>query len=68
MSAPTPDGRDDRECRPDHPEVPEPFAWHYGPTSGDPDPGKMWHYDCGGEVWGFKEGYICGKCEKGADL
>lgn len=38
------------------------MRWHYGPTATDPNPGSMWHYDCGGEVWGFEDGYICRKC------
>lgn len=41
------------------------FRWHYGPTAGDPDPGKMWHYDCGGEVYGFEEGHVCAVCGEG---
>lgn len=39
------------------------LRWHYGPTSDDPDPGRMWHYDCGGEVWAFDEGLICSECD-----
>lgn len=38
---------------------------HYGPTADDPEPGKVWHRGCGGEVWGFKEGRICSKCGGG---
>ncbi len=33
--------------------------WHYGPTDTDPDPGKMWHYDCGQEVMYLEGGHIC---------
>lgn len=40
------------------------LTWHYGPTSEDPDPGKMWHNDCGGEVWTLDEGLVCRKCEQ----
>lgn len=53
---------------------PTPLDWHYGPTPTDPDPGKMWCYDCGGEVWWFKNGppndgggYICTKCSRTGD-
>lgn len=35
---------------------------HYGPTDQDPEPGKRWCYDCGHEVYGFKEGDICSGC------
>ncbi len=42
------------------------LRWHYGPTDTDPDPGKMWCDDCGGEVVGFSEGYICG-CGRSVD-
>lgn len=37
----------------------ESYTWHYGPTATDPDPGKMWHYSCGGEVLYLGDGYIC---------
>lgn len=40
------------------------LRWHYGPTDADPEPGKMWHYDCGGEVWYFDGGPICTKCKQ----
>lgn len=33
--------------------------WHYGPTDWNPDPGRMWHYDCPGgrgEVMYDKDG------------
>lgn len=43
------------------------LRWHYGPTTEDPDPGKMWHYECGGEVWSFKEGMICRRCGASQD-
>lgn len=33
--------------------------WYYGPTDTDPDPGKMWHRGCGGEVHAVEGGYIC---------
>lgn len=36
-----------------------PNGWHYGPTPTDPDPGKMWHYVCGGEVLSLDGGYVC---------
>lgn len=32
------------------------LSWHYGPTEADPDPGGMWHYDCGGRVGWIKTG------------
>ncbi len=41
---------------------PPKLEWHYGPTAADKDPGKMWCYACGGEVFSFKEGYVCLKC------
>jgi hypothetical protein len=47
--------------------MPEPLRTHHGPTDDDPDPGKRWHDDCGGEVWSFKEGEICNKCGASAD-
>lgn len=43
------------------------LRWHYGPTTDDPDPGKMWHYDCGGEVWYIEDGSICCKCGQQED-
>lgn len=43
------------------------LRWHYGPTDDDPDPGKRWHYDCGGEVWYLGGGDICRKCGQQAD-
>lgn len=50
------------------PETPSPtLRWHYGPTESDPDPGTMWHYDCGGWVMSFKEGLICAKCGESED-
>jgi hypothetical protein len=33
--------------------------WHYGPTSTHPDPGRMWHTGCGGEVVSSDGGLIC---------
>lgn len=40
-----------------------PLRWHYGPTDTDPDPGKMWCYACGGEVFTFKDGAAsCAGC------
>jgi hypothetical protein len=42
----------------------ERFRTHLGPTDSDPDPGKRWHYDCGGEVLTFKEGSICSECNQ----
>lgn len=38
--------------------------WRYGPTETDREPGKMWCYDCGAEVYGFEEGYICSGCRR----
>jgi hypothetical protein len=38
------------------------IRWHYGPTAEDPEPGHMWHYDCGGQVMFIDDGYICGRC------
>lgn len=45
----------------------ERLYWHYGPMADDPDPGKMWHHGCGGEVSFLKESegmyfYSCAKC------
>ena len=37
-------------------------TWHYGPTDSDPDPGKMWCYGCGREVFFFSEGCGCERC------
>jgi hypothetical protein len=42
--------------------------WHYGPTATDPEPGRMWCNDCGGEVYGFKEGYVCNGCGRAEAL
>lgn len=44
-----------------------PLNWHYGPTKSDPDPGKMWHYDCGGEVLYLDGGLICALCGQQED-
>jgi hypothetical protein len=44
-----------------------PLRWHYGPTDADPNPGAMWCYDCGSEVWVFEEGYICRGCGRTDD-
>lgn len=48
---------------------------HYGPTPEDSDPGKRWHYYCGGEVWWLKSGGpdssgadICLKCGAQSDI
>lgn len=43
----------------------EPLSWHYGPTDTNPDPGRMWCYACGAEVFAFKDGRSCTGC--GAD-
>lgn len=43
------------------------LRWHYGPTADDADPGKMWHYDCQGEVLIIDGGYICSRCEQQQD-
>lgn len=50
--------------RADEPSV-QGFYWYHGPTFTDPDPGKMWHHMCGGEVWSFDEGLICRRCGQG---
>lgn len=48
-------------------DLPE-LRWHYGPTDKDPDPGRVWCDDCGGEVYFFKEGGICSGCgQQGED-
>jgi hypothetical protein len=50
------------------------MAWHdppaepdgyYGPTDWDPNPGSFWHRGCvsRGEIWWFKEGWACSKCD-----
>ena len=39
-----------------------PLRWHYGPTDADPDPGKMWCYDCGSEVYGMDDVWGCTGC------
>jgi hypothetical protein len=44
-------------------ERPE-LRWHYGPTETDPNPGAMWHYDCGGEVWYIDDAPICSRCDQ----
>jgi len=44
------------------------LRWHYGPTDDDPEPGKMWHDACSGEVWSFKDGaLICRRCAQWQD-
>lgn len=43
------------------------LRWHYGPTEADSDPGKMWCYDCGAEVYGIEGGYICSGCDRQED-
>jgi hypothetical protein len=42
------------------------LRWHYGPTATDPDPGKMWCCDCGGEVMIFDDAYVC-SCGRQSD-
>lgn len=37
--------------------------WYYGPTLTDPEPGKMWHAVCLGEVLIIDGAYICAKCD-----
>ena len=37
-------------------------TYHYGPTKDDPDPGKMWCYGCGCEIFVFREGMGCTEC------
>jgi hypothetical protein len=44
------------------------LRWHYGPTDTDPEPGRMWCNDCGSEVYGFKEGYVCNGCGRAEAL
>lgn len=39
------------------------LRWHYGPTAADPDPGKMWCYGCGSEVWAIDDGWWCTGCQ-----
>lgn len=41
--------------------------WHYGPTADNPDPGRRWHYDCGGEVMLIDDGEICMLCDAQSD-
>lgn len=48
-------------------DTPYALATHYGPTPTDPDPGKLWHYGCGGEVWWLEGGEICNGCGAQAD-
>jgi hypothetical protein len=38
------------------------LRWHYGPTANDPDPGRMWCYDCGGWVVTGRGGTSCTDC------
>lgn len=60
-------GADGEECavRFEHDEAGMPvMAWHYGPTADDPDPGRMWHYGCGGEVLFIDDGRICVRCDQ----
>ena len=38
------------------------LSTYYGPTAWDPDPGKLWHDGCDGEVWIIDGGQICRKC------
>lgn len=40
-----------------------PLDWFYGPTVTDPDPGNMWHRNCGGRVLVIEEGFICLGCD-----
>ena len=37
--------------------------WLQGPTDADPDPRKMWHNGCGGEVYYLGGVHICDKCK-----
>lgn len=52
-------------------DAPKPTAgrswYHYGPTDSDPDPGKMWCYDCGCEVWALGDGLTCRGCDNEED-
>lgn len=45
----------------------EELIWHYGPTQAQPDPSRMWHTECGGEVLFLGDGYICSRCEQQED-
>lgn len=42
----------------------QPLVWHYGPTVEEPDPGRMWHYRCGGEVMVIDGGRVCMRCSE----
>jgi len=42
----------------------EELEWHYGPVEQNSDPGRMWCYNCGSEVYILEEGYICSGCER----
>lgn len=49
----------------DHPQwvaMPPVFEWTQGPTDADPDPKKMWHTACGGEVYYLGGHYTCNAC------
>jgi len=48
----------------EHKSMDHKLDWFYGPTKTDPDPGKMWHRGCGGEVWYLSDGLICSKCHQ----
>lgn len=48
--------------------VVEQLHWHYGPTADDPDPGAMWHYDCGGRVMAGDNWYSCIECHEGSPV
>jgi hypothetical protein len=39
------------------------LQWHHGPTAADPDPGKIWHAGCGGEILCIDGGLICCDCD-----
>ena len=50
------------------------LRWHFGPTDADPEPAKMWCYNCGGLVMWIKYGtsdgagsFICLHCQRTSD-
>lgn len=46
--------------------MPDPadLDWHYGPTADNPDPGRMWHRGCGGEVMFIEDRHVCMRCDR----
>ncbi len=43
------------------------LRWYYGPRPDYPDPGRMWHVGCDGEVMYIDDGYFCTKCNEQDD-